>query len=63
MHFVFHWRELDARGWGKLCISAAILLAGAVPYAVLNRVWDFPLPVTQPWLQRKTLIWFPTSAA
>lgn len=56
VHFVFHWRELDARGWGKLCIAIAILLAGAVPYAVLNRVWDFPLPVTQPWLQRKTLI-------
>ncbi|HEX8235075.1 MAG TPA: glycosyltransferase family 39 protein [Abditibacteriaceae bacterium] len=53
VHLVFHRRDWRARDWSKAALAIAVFLCGAVPYAVINRIWDFPIPNTQPWYERK----------
>ncbi|HEX8235076.1 MAG TPA: glycosyltransferase family 39 protein [Abditibacteriaceae bacterium] len=56
LHFVFYRKAWNSREWTKAAVAVAVFLVGAVPYALVNRIWDFPLPVTQPWLQRKSIM-------
>jgi hypothetical protein len=53
VHLLFHRRDWSARDWGKAALAIAVFLCGALPYAVINRIWDFPIPNTQPWYERK----------
>jgi hypothetical protein len=56
VHLVCHRHTWKVREWTRAAMAVAIFLIGAVPYAVVNRIWDFPLPVIQPWYQRKTIM-------
>jgi hypothetical protein len=55
VHIALHRRDWAAREWKNAALAVTVFLLGAVPYAVVNRIWDFPLATTQPWYQRKTL--------